>query len=78
MSDQAPKATLSWLVRCWEEVREDSRGAPVARCFIRDLRTGEERYLTDPRELGELLLQRLRAAQEEPDEAGQDGSLTAG
>lgn len=77
MSDEAPK-TVSWLVRCWEETREDPQEAPVVRCFIRDLRTGEERYLNDPRELGELMLQRLHAAQEGADEAEGEGSLTVG
>jgi hypothetical protein len=74
---EAPK-TMSWLVRFWEESREDPREAPVVRCFIRDLRTGEERYVSDPRELGELMLQHLRSAREESDETGQDSSLTAG
>ncbi|HKI01253.1 MAG TPA: hypothetical protein VKK31_04685 [Thermoanaerobaculia bacterium] len=53
---------MSWLVRCWEEPREVAQGEPVPRCFIRDLRTGEERYLSDPREIGELMLRQLRAA----------------
>lgn len=77
MSNEAP-STMSWLVRWWEEMREDPREAPVVRCFIRDLRTGEERYLDDPRELGELMLQRLRAAREVADEAEGEGALTAG
>lgn len=77
MSDEA-LSTLSWLVRCWEEMRDDPQEAPVVRCFIRDLRTGEERYLNDPRELGELMLQRLRAAREVAEAAEGEGSLTAG
>jgi hypothetical protein len=74
---EAPK-TMSWLVRFWEEPREDPQEAPVVRCFIRDLRTGEERYVNDPRELGELMLQRLRSAAQESDEDGLEGSLTSG
>lgn len=74
---EAPK-TMSWLVRFWEEPREDPQETPVVRCFIRDLRTGEERYVNDPRELGGLMLQRLRAAREEADEPDQESSLTAG
>ena len=50
------------MVRCWEEPREQAGETPVFRCFVRDLRTGEERYLSDPRELGELILRRLREA----------------
>lgn len=72
MPDDPPKTTgsppsaTSWLVRCWMEPREDGHGAedpPVARCFVRDLRTGQERYLSDPRALGELILRQLRAAE---------------
>ena len=61
--------TMSWLVRCWEESREVAQGEPVPRCFVRDLRTGEERYLNDPREIGELMLRQLRAAERERAEA---------
>ena len=53
-------ATLSWMIRCWEEPRGQEEGEPVFRCFVRDLKTGEERYVSDPRELGELVLRRLR------------------
>jgi hypothetical protein len=52
---------MSWLVRCWEEPREGEQEAPVFRCSVRDLRTGEERYLSDPREIGELMLRQVRA-----------------
>lgn len=68
MKDDKPKganSAMSWLVRCWEEPREVAQGEPVARCFIRDLRTGEERYLNDPREIGELVLRQLRAARKD-------------
>ncbi len=64
MNDNRPKGgspTMSWLVRCWEEPRELAHAEPVLRCFVRDLRTGEERYLKDPREIGELVLRQLRA-----------------
>jgi hypothetical protein len=30
------------------------------RCFVRNLKTGEERYLSDPREIGEILARKLR------------------
>jgi len=52
---------MSWLVRCWEEPREESHENPVFRCSVRDLRTGEERYLSDPREIGELMLRQVRS-----------------
>jgi hypothetical protein len=59
----APPAATSWLVRCWVEPREEGHEGdpPVVRCCVRDLRTGQERYLSDPRALGELLLRHLRA-----------------
>jgi hypothetical protein len=63
VSEGRPKAgnpTLSWLVRCWEEPRERSQDGPVLRGFVRDLKTGEERYLSDPRQLGELLNREMR------------------
>ena len=65
MNDNRPKGgspTMSWLVRCWEEPREVPHAEPVLRCFVRDLRTGEEKYLTDPREIGDLVLRQLRTA----------------
>ncbi|HEX6902233.1 MAG TPA: hypothetical protein VF789_21125 [Thermoanaerobaculia bacterium] len=52
---------MSWLVRCWEEPREGEHETPVYRCSVRDLRSGEERYLNDPREIGELMLRQVRA-----------------
>ena len=67
MSEGKPKTgslALSWLVRCWEEPREQSQEDPVLRGFVRDLKTGKERYLSDPRELGEILTRELREAGE--------------
>lgn len=61
---------LSWLVRVWEEPRaQEPEGDPVLRCFVRDLKTGEERYLSDPGEIDDLVTRRMRetgAAVEEP------------
>jgi len=65
MKSDKPKEgnfTMSWLVRCWEEKREVAQRDPVLRCFVRDLRTGEERYLSDPREIGDLMLRQFRTA----------------
>ncbi len=56
---------MAWLVRCWEEPREAAQEGSVFRCFIRDLRTGEEHYLNDPRQVGELMLRQVRAEQRE-------------
>ena len=56
-----PKApTKSWLIRCWAEPREqDPDGDPVRRYSIRDLETGEQRYISDPQELGNLMTRRI-------------------
>jgi hypothetical protein len=59
--DRHPEGpTQSWLVRCWEEPREHPDEGAAFRCFVRNLKTGEERYLTDPREIGEILARKLR------------------
>jgi hypothetical protein len=63
--------TKSWLIRCWEEPREqEPEGDPVHRCSVRDLETGEQRYVSDPRELGDLVNRRMREAgkTEEPEQ----------
>lgn len=61
---------LSWLVRVWEEPRgEEPEADKVLRCFIRDLKTGEERYLSDPAEIDDLVTRRMKetgAAAEAP------------
>lgn len=57
-----PPPTASLLVRCWLEPREDPRDEPVFRATVRDLRTGEELHLSDPKQLGELALRALKAA----------------
>lgn len=41
----------SFLVRVWREPREDDRAAPIVRGYIRNLRTGADRYLATPEEL---------------------------
>jgi len=54
VSEVKPKTgsiALTWLVRCWEEPSEQPEDRPVLRGFIRDLKTGKERYLSDPGEL---------------------------
>lgn len=62
MNDDTLKGekAMSWLVRCWEEPSERAQEPPILRCSIRDLRTGEERYFSDPRELGEMMLRQMK------------------
>ncbi len=75
---------MSWLVRCWEEPREQPPDEPVLRCMVRDLKTGEERYLADPRELGELVSRPVRdaveagRADESPQESPQKNPRSGG
>ena len=62
MNEAKPKTgsiALSWLVRCWEEPSQQPDESPVLRGFVRDLKTGKERYLSDPGELGEMVTQEI-------------------
>lgn len=49
----------SYLVRVWLEPREVEGKPARVRGFVRDLRTGEERYLNDPAELSSYLGRQL-------------------
>ena len=46
----------SYLVRVWQESGPDGR----VRFYLRDLKTGEERYVGDPRRIGDLLTNGLK------------------
>jgi hypothetical protein len=66
VNDAKPKTgsiALSWLVRCWEEPNQQPDEPPVLRGFVRDLKTGKERYLSDPGELGEIVTQEILDAE---------------
>jgi hypothetical protein len=70
---------LSWLVRVWEEPRtQEPEGDPVLRCFVRDLKTGEERYLSDPGEIDDLVTRRMKETGAAAEEPGQKKSRTGG
>ena len=45
----------SFLVRCWKEPREAADQPDVVRVYVRNLRTGEEHYLNEPSQVGELV-----------------------
>ena len=65
--DQAPtgeRPAVSYLVRFWLEPCEHE-GEAAFRGYARDLRTGEERYVADPRRLAEHILRQLHAARKE-------------
>ena len=52
----------SFLVRCWAEPREVAGQPEVMRIYVRDLRSGEEHYISDPSSLGEMLQRGLQEA----------------
>ena len=56
MEPQSQSTSSSYLVRVW---RETGEGAEV-RFYLRNLKTGEERYLGDPGQIAELLTGGLR------------------
>jgi len=71
VSEVKPKTgsiALSWLVRCWEEPGQQPDEPPVLRAFVRDLKTGKERYLSDPGELGEMATQEILEAEKTREE----------
>lgn len=49
----AQAEAASFLVRFWREPRGKADEAPVLRGFVRNLKTGEERYLAGPEQLAE-------------------------
>ena len=54
MSAHSPRST-SFLLRFWKEPREDG-GSPVLRCYLRNLQTGEEHYVGDPKVIFDRIL----------------------
>ncbi len=52
----------SFLVRCWMEPREVADQPDVVRVYVRNLRTGEEHYLNDASQIGELVERGLQQA----------------
>ncbi len=55
----------SFLVRCWKEPREVADQPDVVRVYIRNLRTGEEHYLNEPSQVGELVERGLQQITEQ-------------
>jgi hypothetical protein len=56
---RADRAADSFLVRVWYEAREGPGQEPSFRAYIRNLRTGEERFVHDPRTVGEQIAAQL-------------------
>lgn len=56
MNLQQQPTSNSYLVRVWQENGKEAD----LRFYLRDLKTGEERYLGDAKRVGELLTRGLR------------------
>lgn len=59
MNLQQQSTSNSYLVRVWQETGKEAD----LRFYLRDLKTGEERYLGDAKRIGELLTRGLRVEQ---------------
>ena len=68
----------SFLVRCWAEPREVAGQPEVVRIYVRDLRSGEEHYISDPSRLGEMLQRGLQEAGREASISGAEERTQAG
>jgi len=52
----------SFLVRVWYEAREASGEEPSFRGYIRNLQTGEERFVRDPKTVSEQIVRQVEGA----------------
>ena len=59
-ADERPAASL--LVRCWLEPNETPDEAPILRGYVRNLKTGEERFIKDLESVGQQILRQLAPA----------------
>lgn len=59
---QEKQVSDSFLVRCWREPRELADQPDILRVYVRNLRTGEEHYLNQPSQVGELVERGLQDA----------------
>ena len=75
---QARQMSDSFLVRCWMEPREVAGQPDVVRVYVRNLRTGEEHYLNDPSQIGEVVERGLQQAADQPSESDRRRDLGVG
>lgn len=57
---QHDQVSRSFLVRVWYEASESGEGEAPFRGYLRNLQTGEERFLRDPRKIGEEIGQQIQ------------------
>jgi hypothetical protein len=56
MAERTSQESSSFLVRLWREPREDGgEGTGPLRCYVRNLKTGEEVYADNPENFARLL-----------------------
>lgn len=55
----ADRSSGSFLIRVWYEAREIDGGAPAFRGYIKNLQTGEERFVRDPATVSEQILRQM-------------------
>jgi len=63
----------SFLVRVWYETRETAEEPPTFRGYIRNLLTGEERFIRDPETVSEQILKQMSGG---PQDGAADGGGT--
>lgn len=51
----------SFLIRVWYETREATAGPEAFRCYVRNLRTGAERFLSDPETVSHEIVRQIGA-----------------
>ena len=56
---QAGRASGSFLVRVWYEARDSAEEAPSFRAYIRNLQSGEERFVKDPQTVGRQMARQV-------------------
>ncbi len=61
----------SFLVRVWQEAGGGEDAAFVLRGYLRDLGSGEERYLRDPADLGAEILRQFQSHDEQQQDPGE-------
>ena len=55
------RAAGSFLVRVWYESRETPSSSPSFRGYVRNLQTGEERFVRDPETVTEQIVRQIEA-----------------
>lgn len=69
-AEPATRPAASFLVRFWREPGDTAEGGVSVRGYVRNLKTGEERYLSSTEQLGAYIEEKLEDdAEDEPQAA---------